>query len=284
MQTTPAPDLPTTQTPGEVLGPTETSEIERLAIDLGPIPKEVVIPEGTAADVMRRIAAVPRTRVAFRTVGGNMLRGADVRRLSSLPQVHVVLRPPLLRVHLGPLGRIDAPLVLTMIVPPGKKPALNLLTRMERAGPAERHVVLEGASSPERITPLLALKHGSVTVRLPRGGFDPATLDALKAIERAEVRVRVPASADAADVLGLGSLSPAMVVLETDDNRVGAAVARAATQLGARIRVRLDGEVNATDLRQLRELPRLELQIWVRRGRQVSPALTELLTASEGVR
>ncbi len=250
---------------------------------LGPIPKLVVVSERAPSEVLQRIASAGETRVGiFLSEAGNALPKSLVRRLSRLSYVHLFLRPPVLPIHAQMIRDLDATTELTVIYRRGETPQEDLVPVLERAGFGRKNVFLRGAVDPARLAPLRRLKHGMLRVDLPPGGFDEQARALLADHGRAELAVRVPATATAADLRTLEGLGVEHLWLETLGNRLSPEVQAFAEQSGARIHVRLSPDLDGADLAALRKLPRLHLVVWAKDAASVPPSLTELLARSEG--
>jgi len=276
--------VPGTSPPPPMRVPGTAPDIGALDVNLGPIDKEVLVGEETGLDDLRRIAAIPDTRVGLVLVGGNTLRPDEVRRLSRLPRVDLWLTAPVLRIHVRVLRRVHTQRDVTVVVPPGRKPGPHLVDLLSIAGPGRTNVVLEGRPTPERIAPLTGLSHGELVVRLPPGGLSAPVQAALRRAARADLVVLVPKDAAATDLAGLDRLGVRTVVLETDANRVDPHVARAVARMKLRARVVLDAHVTPEDLHVLRRLPRLEIRVRLDPTAPVPARLLALLRATEGER
>jgi hypothetical protein len=259
-------------------------ETGALEVYLGPIQKEVVVGEGTPLAALQRVAALPNTRVAFATRGGNALHPEDVRRLSRLPAVDVHLTAPLLDVHLEVLRRIPTVAGVVLRMPPDATPDPGLGDRLGRTGPGRRAVVLEGALQADRVAALAGLRRMVLTVRLPGEGIDAELRGALERAGTEALHVVVPATARPEAIATLADLDLEAVILETDGNRLRDEVLAAAAGLGVRTRVRVDGRLSPEDLRRLKGIARLELLVWLGEATDVPIALTDLLLATEGIR
>lgn len=255
--------------------------IEALDVDLGPVPKEIVVGEATGLDDLERIAHVPGARVGLALEGGDTLRPEEVVRLSHFRRVHLWLGVPVLPVHLEVLHEVKALLDVTVTVPPGKVPTRTLLGRLSAIGPGRMTLALAGVPTRSRLAPLAGCTVATVSVTLPPRGIGRTLRRALAAVG-APVVVRVPKDADPGAVRRLRGLRLAGLVLGTDANRVAPKVLAAAVRLRAPIRVVVDGGVTAEDLRVLRRVPRLALEVRLAPATEVPDRLVRLLRASAG--
>ena len=276
-------DIPAPGAPGPPALPAGQSPqaIAALDVDLGPVPKEVVVGEATGLDDLQRIAHVPGARVGLALEGGNTLRPAEVDRLAHLGRVHLWLGVPLLPVHLEVIRQVKALCDVTVTLPAGVSPSVTLLGRLSAFGPGRVVLRLDGPVTPARLAPLAGRSHPVLSLALPATGLDRGLKRALKAFG-GPVVLRVEAGADPRALAGLRGLRLAEVDLVTDANRVAPRLLSAAGRLGAPLRVILDGSVTAEDLRVLRKVPRLALRIRLAPATEVAPRLVRLLLASAG--
>ncbi len=275
-------ELPQTVTPIERLRP-ERTEAGCLDAFLA-VPKKVVIASSASKETMSRVASLPGTRLGVACVGGNTLRVLDIRKLSGLKEVSLHMVAPVEAVHVEVLEQIDGLVHTTVRVPADKRPDGSLIWRLERLGPGDRHLILEGELSEERLADLMGPRFGLLTVDLPVGGFSKEQLALLRGI-RARLMVSIPAGVEAEALATVSDLEPDGVVLKAESNRISEKLLAAVPALDLkRVRVRFDADVGRDDVAALRGMPGVEIEIWIPEITDVPVPLMELLAETEGGR
>ncbi|MDF1563500.1 MAG: hypothetical protein P1V51_10680 [Deltaproteobacteria bacterium] len=241
----------------------EREAIEALELDLGPIPRMVVLGEDDPSATWKQAAAIPGVVLALHLPRGNMIRPALLNRLRAHPAVHLWLEMPLLPVHVKQLEGLRGLRGITLGVDPGEDEAARV--GLGRLPPTRVRVWLRGATSPERLRGWGSRPRDQLLVQQAPEGLSPEALALL--VARGEAGAALWIGERGAAPARLPAIDPLGVLL--DLREAGGRPVALWPQERAYVDLLLGSGLQAATLRGLKRQPDgLRLTLWLSGARR----------------